>query len=145
MPRLDAERVQLWRRVGKVVDEGRRRIDDPIVDEHGISLAWFEVLSALRDAGGTMRAGELAQQLGELPSTISHRLQRMTDDGLLERSSAGGDRRAIDVRITSEGRAVWRDANVTYRRMVQAEFARHLTDTDVAALQRILGKLDTER
>jgi hypothetical protein len=38
---------------------------------------------------------------------------------------------------------VWRDANVAYRRAVQTEFARHLTDTDVAALARILGKIET--
>ena len=43
--------------------------------------------------------------------------------------------------MTSEGRAVWRDANVTYRRLVQQHFANALTETDIAALQRFLGKV----
>ena len=141
MPRLDAERIDLWRRLGVAVDAIRRDADAAIAEVDGVSLAWFEVLAALRDAGGVMRAGDLAERLGELPSTLSHRLARMAEDGLVERVGSSTDRRTIDVRLTSEGRAVWRDANVTYRRAVQAHFARHLTDTDVAALQRILGKL----
>jgi DNA-binding MarR family transcriptional regulator len=118
-------------------------MDEPIAEDHGVSLAWFEVLAALRAAGGSLRAGELAIRVGEQPSTLSHRLVRMVDDGLIERAQLDSDRRTIEVRLTSEGRAVWRDANVAYRRAVQTEFARHLTDTDVAALARILGKLET--
>jgi DNA-binding MarR family transcriptional regulator len=51
------------------------------------------------------------------------------------------DRRAVTVTLTRDGRAEWRDANITYRRMVQQHFASALTDTDIASLQRILGKL----
>ena len=51
------------------------------------------------------------------------------------------DKRAVTVSLTREGRAEWRDANITYRRMVQQHFANVLSDTDVAALQRIFSKL----
>jgi DNA-binding MarR family transcriptional regulator len=51
------------------------------------------------------------------------------------------DRRAVTVTLTSSGRTVWRDANITYRRMVQHHFAQHLTDTDIAALQRVMTKV----
>ncbi len=53
------------------------------------------------------------------------------------------DKRAVTVKLTREGRAEWRDANVTYRRMVQQHFASALSDSDIAALQRIFGKLAT--
>jgi len=44
------------------------------------------------------------------------------------------------VSITTEGRHLWRDANITYRRMVQQLFAHRLTETDIAAMHRVLGK-----
>ncbi len=61
-----------------------------------------------------------------------------THPGLLD------DRRAVSVQITAAGRYAWRDANITYRRLVQRYFAQHLTDTDLAALQRVWGKLEVE-
>ena len=53
------------------------------------------------------------------------------------------DKRAVIVTLTRDGRAEWRDANITYRRMVQLHFAKLLTETDIAALQRIFAKLGT--
>lgn len=143
MPRLDAERIDLWRRLCAVSAVVQRRIDRELEDEHGISLAWFEVLAAVRSAGGSIRVHELAEQLDEIPSSLSRRIDRMTDDGLVVRGIGGprDDRRAVTVELTSEGRAVWRDATVTYRQMVQQHFARHLTDTDIQALQRIWMKI----
>lgn len=40
------------------------------------------------------------------------------------------------------GAVEWRDANITYRRMVQQHFANVLSDSDIAALQRIFSKLE---
>ncbi len=143
MPRLDAERIALWRRFQRNSADVRRRIDAELVAQHDVSLAWFEVLSTIRDAGGSMRVGELCEQLAEVPSSLSRRLDRMEAGELISRQAAPAidDRRAVIVAIEREGREIWRDANITYRRMVQDQFARSLTDTDIAALHRILGKL----
>ena len=93
-----------------------------------------------------MRVHELCAVLDEVPSSLSRRLDRMTDDGYLRRKHTplADDRRAVSVQITAAGRYAWRDANITYRRLVQKYFAQHLTDTDLAALQRVWGKLEVE-
>lgn len=144
MPRLDAERIALWRRWCIASAEIQRRIDTDLQLHHAMPLPWYECLTAIRDAGGTIRVSTLAEQLGEPPSSLSRRLDRLEEEDWVGRlhTPLPGDRRAVSVRITSAGRAEWRDANITYRRLVQQHWAQHLTDTDMAAMHRFLGKLD---
>jgi DNA-binding MarR family transcriptional regulator len=146
MPRLDAGRVAAWRSFGVVAAEVQRKVEAGLVDDYDLSLAWFEVLAALQASGGSMRVGELCDVLHELPSSLSRRLDRLEDEGFVSRASTPtpDDKRAVTVTLTRDGRAEWRDANITYRRMVQQHFANVLSDTDIAALQRIFSKLDTD-
>jgi DNA-binding MarR family transcriptional regulator len=67
----------------------------------------------------------------------------MEDEGYVERRATPepGDRRAVTVTLTREGRSLWRDANVIYRRGVQRYFAQVVTESDIQALQRLLSKL----
>jgi DNA-binding MarR family transcriptional regulator len=143
MPRLDAERIALWRQLCTSSIALQRRVDEQLVEEHGLPLAWFDCLTAIRAADGTMRIHELCEALDEIPSSLSRRLDRMEDDGFVrrKRTPLPDDRRAVTVTITKAGRETWRDANITYRRMVQQQFAQHLTETDIGALQRVFGKL----
>ena len=144
MPRLDAGRVATWRAFGVVAAEVQRKVEAGLVDDYDLPLTWFEILASLQAAGGSMRVGELCETLHELPSSLSRRLDRLEEQGFVSRTttSATDDRRAVLVSLTPDGRAEWRDANITYRRMVQQHFARVLSDTDIAALQRIFSKLD---
>jgi DNA-binding MarR family transcriptional regulator len=143
MPRLDAGRVSTWRAFGVVAAELQRKVDAGLAAEYELTLPWFEVLAALQAAGGSMRVGELCDALHELPSSLSRRLDRLEDQGFVLRqpTPTPDDKRGVTVKLTKEGRDEWRDANITYRRLVQQHFAHTLSDTDIAALQRILSKL----
>lgn len=142
MPRLDAERVALFRSLGIAVEEMHRQIDAQLVEEFDLPLAWFEVLAALQRSGDTMRVHELRALLADNASSLSRRLDRMEEEGFVARkpTPTPEDRRAVTVSLTRRGRTVWRDANVLYRRGIQQHFAKDLSATDVAALQRMLGK-----
>jgi DNA-binding MarR family transcriptional regulator len=143
MPRLDAERIALWRRWCIESTDLQRKVDAQLMEDHGLPLPWFECIAAIRDAGGTMRVHELSEVLNELPSSLSRRLDRLEDEGMVRRKHTPlpDDRRAVSVSLTKAGREAWRDANITFRRMVQHHFAQHLTDSDITALQRVFGKL----
>jgi DNA-binding MarR family transcriptional regulator len=145
MPRLDAERIALWRELCRVTADVQRRIAAELMDETGVPLAWFEVLAILQQHHGSLRVKEICAELDDVPSSLSRRLDRLEDEGYLERAMTPlpHDRRAVTVTLTAEGRAVWREANVVYRRLVQNEFARTLTDTDLATLHRVLTKLQS--
>jgi DNA-binding MarR family transcriptional regulator len=143
VPRLDAERVSIWRRWWVAAAHIERRLDLQLMEAHGLSLHHFEVLSSLRAAGGSMRVHQLCADLGDVPSSLSRRLDRMTEAGLVTRAAtpSAEDARAVTVSITREGRELWRDANITFRGVLQRHFAQSLTDTDIVALTRVLGKL----
>ncbi|HSB86076.1 MAG TPA: MarR family transcriptional regulator [Ilumatobacteraceae bacterium] len=143
MPRLDAERVATWREFGVLASKLQRKVDTGLLDEYNLTLAWFEILGALQAAGGSMRVGELCDALHELPSSLSRRLDRLEEQGFVSRTATpmSDDKRAVTVTLTRDGRAEWRDANITYRRLVQQHFASALSDTDIATLQRIFAKL----
>ena len=143
MPRLDAGRVATWRAFTTAAAELHRKVEAGLIEDYDLPLAWFETLAALQAAGGSLRVGELCEILHELPSSLSRRLDRLEGAGFVERLATPvlDDKRAVTVSLTRDGRGEWRDANITYRRMVQHHFANVLTDTDIAALQRIFGKL----
>lgn len=143
MPRLDAERIELWRQMCTVSALLQRRMEQTLLDDHDLSLAWYDALTAIRSAGGSIRVRELCRLLSEVPSSLSRRLDRLEEEGLVRRHSTPqpDDRRAVSVALTREGRAVWRDANIAYRSALQEHFARHLTETDIVALQRVWAKL----
>lgn len=143
MPRLDAERLATWRLLTTGVARLERAVDAALVSAFDITLDQFEVLGALQRADGSLRLNELSEELAAVPSSLSRRIDRMEDNGWIERirGQHRGDGRAVTIVLTREGRDLWRDANVIYRRMVQNVFARHLSDTDLHALGRVFGKV----
>ncbi|MCB5183276.1 MarR family winged helix-turn-helix transcriptional regulator [Streptomyces antimicrobicus] len=78
----------------------------------GISNAEWEVLKALVLAGAPYRLGpsELAKQLGLTPAAMTHRIDRMTAEGLVTRERDESNRVRVIVELTAEGRSKWLDA-----------------------------------
>jgi DNA-binding MarR family transcriptional regulator len=143
MARLDAARVAVWRELQSVTAEVERRIDDALLAQWDVSLGWFDVLSGLQRLGGSARPSDLAGELRLVRSSLSRRLDRLEEEGWVQRTRPSDldDQRAVLVELTTRGRALWREMNVTYRRAVQEHVASALSDDDVAALRRVLGLL----
>jgi DNA-binding MarR family transcriptional regulator len=143
MPRLDALRVGAWRELQSVGAELERVIDEELTAEWEVPLAWFDVLAALQRAGGAARPSDLSAELRLVRSSLSRRLDRLEEEGWVARRRPADveDHRAVVVELTRRGRTLWREMNVTYRRAVQTHVASVLTDTDIADLRRILGKI----
>lgn len=72
--------------------------------EHDLSLTQLRVLGILRDR--TLRMSDLAAFLGLDKSTMSGLIARAERRGLLTRGTSPGDKRAVVVLITDEGRAL---------------------------------------
>ncbi len=143
MARLDATRIQAWRGMQALSGQIERAIDEELRDEWDIALGWFDVLASLQRLGGRARPLDVSADLRLPASSVSRRLDRLEEEGWIARHRLvdPADKRAVEVELTSTGRRLWREMNVTYRRAVQSWFAIHLGDDEIAAVQRVLDLL----
>ncbi len=147
MPRLDAERVALWRQFQTAGEVVSRLIEAEMADEFRLSLPQFDLLAVLAQNNDQLRVKDLCDLLSAVPSSLSRRIDSLVERGYVvrEEPSATDDNRAVLVRLTRMGRLVWRDANIVYRRAVQREFAGDLSEFEVSAMGRALSKISPFR
>jgi DNA-binding MarR family transcriptional regulator len=100
-------------RLGRLVTLVGAEIDT-VFAQHGLTVADFDVLSALRRAGApyVLRPTDLSRQLMLSPAGMTGRLDRLDGAGLVERSPDPDDRRSWLIRLSDRGRSVV-DAAVT--------------------------------
>src|SRR6516165_9163556 len=88
----------------------RTRLWDEIEAEmrhdHGLTMARYDVLANLNNAGGRLGLSELASRILLSPSGLSKLLDRMDASGLIRRDPDPGDARATFATITPIGRAL---------------------------------------
>ena len=126
-----------------MIGQIERGIDDELRADWDIPLGWFDVLASMQRLGGRARPLDVAADLRLPPSSLSRRMDRLEEEGWLKRHRHvdDADHRAVEVELTRTGRRLWREMNVSYRRALQAQFAIHLDDADIADLRRVLDLL----
>jgi DNA-binding MarR family transcriptional regulator len=105
-PRLDVDPLQVLSRVSRLarhLDLARRAA----FAEHGLEAWEFDVLSALRRAGAPyeLSPGSLVHQTLSTSGTMTNRVDRLAEHGLVERHPDPADRRGVKVRLSAAGRA----------------------------------------
>ncbi|WP_280344449.1 MarR family winged helix-turn-helix transcriptional regulator [Nocardia neocaledoniensis] len=91
-------------------------LEKALQHQHRIGLSEFETLDRLVEADcEKYRMTELAGDIYLSQSALSRAVARLERDGLVERTMCTADRRAIFVRLTEKGRAVYDNALPTHR------------------------------
>jgi len=137
----DADRLAVWRAFLNAHATITQTLERELVADRELPLSWYEVLLNLNEAGGRLRMAELAERLVINKSSLSRLCDRLESADLLQREMVPEDARGVYAVLTRQGREVLRRAAPTHLRGVYEHFASYLTDTDVAALQRIFAKL----
>ena len=113
--------------------------------DHQLPLEWFDVLIHLADVpDGRLRQRALRDRLLLSESGVSRLLLRMEQAGLITRSTAGEDKRGMEITLTDHGRRAVIEATESHLEMVCKLFTQRLTQTDLNALTRVLPKLTAE-
>src|SRR5258708_12312345 len=109
----------------------------------GLSRGDFDVLGQLAEAGGTLRMTELADRTLSSRSGMTRRIDRMVDEGLVSRASAGEDARGVVVALTEAGVRRLSETAPVHLRKVSELFVTPLDDKELAALERAPAKVTT--
>lgn len=113
------------------------------VESHGLSVAGFDVLTALRRAGRPYRrtAGQLADSGLISSAGVTLRIDRLEKDGLIVRERDPEDRRVVRSRLTEEGLTkideLFAEHLENERRMLAG-----LSPAECRQLARLLSKLE---
>src|SRR3954468_4219874 len=129
------ERIQkINRYIGRLLDE--------TLKEFGLDMGEWAVLMALRRTGTPYRLspGVLARNVMLSAGAMTNRLNHLEERGLIRRSRAPGDGRAVVVELTDAGRQAWQDS-VGAQARKEALIASALTEQDKEALNDLLVRL----
>lgn len=138
--------MALFSRLGRLAAHTTASIEAAL-GEHGLTIADFDVLAALRRSGEPfeLKPIGIARSLMLSPSGITGRLDRLESSALVTRHMDPDDRRSFLVRLTRRGRTVV-DAAVTDHVANEARLLEPLTAKERStldeALRRLLAQFD---
>ncbi|MFD0638266.1 MarR family winged helix-turn-helix transcriptional regulator [Catenulispora yoronensis] len=121
------------------------RMLDMVAADQDMSLGDWEALSVVVRAGGQCTPTLLAQELALTSGTVSTRLNRLTQAGLVT-VVADADGRSRPVRITADGHRRWQEATAARTRAERDLF--HVLEPDQldafnSTLQTLLAHYET--
>lgn len=122
-------------RTGRVV---ARAFDAALTEAGGSLPVWLVLVALSQEVPGMQR--EIAASIGIDGATLTHHLNRMESEALVNRERDPNNRRTHRVVMTDSGRALFQ----TLLQPVIAFDARlraGLTETDLATLRDLLGRL----
>ncbi len=117
---LSKERLRLWLRMLRVTRQVEAELRERLRLEYDSTLPRFDVMAALfRDPEG-LKMNELSRRLRVSNGNVTGIVERLVEDGLVERIAIAGDRRATLVRLTAAGRATFTEMAVAHEGWVNA-------------------------
>lgn len=103
-PWLTDDEQRVWRAYLQLTGLLTEHLDRELRRDAGLPHTYYQVLAMLSEAPGRrMRMTELAAATWASPSRISHAIDRLEEDGWVEREPAPNDKRGQVARLTDAG------------------------------------------
>lgn len=141
------ETQQLWSALVAVYQPVLRDVVTVLERDAGIDSGTYSALAYLDQAGGRMRLRELHDLMRVRYSQpgLSRLVQRMAEDGIVERRVDPDDGRGTIVSLTRAGRTRFRRAHDVYTTALDEHLGAHLSAADATALTQALKRLAATR
>lgn len=138
----EIERTQAWHEMQQAIWLIRTTLSDRIEEEAGMTLSEHDALWQLaNNVDRRMTMSALAERAMVTRSGATRLVDRLTKKGWVQREPSAESRRVTYVALTTEGVKAVRQSTQALARHQGEMFDERLTDTDVADLRRVLGKL----
>ncbi len=115
-----------------------RNISEKQFAEYGISPQQYNVLRILKGAQSAINVNTVRERMIEKTPNITRLMDKLSEKKLIKRSRSQTDRRAVFVKITSEGLALIQKIVLNDDRL---DLKLSLTENEAKELNRLLDKL----
>jgi DNA-binding MarR family transcriptional regulator len=106
-----------------------------------ISMKEYDVLYTLSKCPAPIRLTDLNRHVLLSQPALSRMVERLADQGLVDRAADAGDRRGVRLSLTADGRAVQRRIGRRHGRSVAREMLNDLTVAELRQLEELCRKL----
>jgi DNA-binding MarR family transcriptional regulator len=138
-PHDHKEELRLWLRLFTckqlIESEVRRRLRE----DFAFTFPRFDLMAQLDRARKGMTLGELSQRMMVSNGNVTGLVDRLVEQGLIDRRPSPNDRRAQIVSLTADGRRLFRAMARANEDWIGDMFA-DLSSNDIEALLRLLAK-----
>jgi DNA-binding MarR family transcriptional regulator len=132
-------RLAPWRAFVVAQAHVSRRLDEDLRAEHGLSLQEYVALLILAEAPERrLRMGRLAESLTLSKSGATRLIDRLVDDGLVDRVSCSSDLRGAEAALTEAGVNRLRTAAPTHLRGIADYFLSAIDRDDLETVERTM-------
>ena len=140
--RPDAARLEIFGRFLRAHQQISEVLNKNLVEERGITLAWYDVLLQLSASGeDRLRLQDLADRVLYSRSGLTRLIDRMEVAGLVVREPCPDDRRGTFAVLTPSGKRTLRRAAPTHLRGIEKQFFSRLTEDEVEAIDAAMKEL----
>ena len=131
--------LRAWQALLHAHHDITRKLDGELRREHGLSFDAYDVLLRLaRAPGGGLRMTDLAERVMVPQSTLTRRVDRLVEQGLVERERPTADARAMLALLTRQGRRVLARAARTHLDGIRRHYTGRLSAAQLAAVAEAL-------
>jgi DNA-binding MarR family transcriptional regulator len=135
---LTHEEQAAWRAFLSATHLLMARIDHELQRDAGISHAYYAILAILSEQPDrAIRMTRLAERLQYSKSRLSHGVERLEDQGWVQRVASPTDRRGASARLTDDGFAALAAAAPVHVGSVRRHLFARLTTAQVEQLRAI--------
>ena len=135
-----AQALRLWLRMLTCTQLIEKQLRAALREQFDTTLPRFDLMAQLERAPDGLKMNELSRRMMVTGGNITGITDQLVAEGLVERVSVQNDRRAFYVRLTSAGRASFKEMARLHEEWVVQAFA-DLSERDMATLHKLLGRV----
>ncbi len=136
----------VWQRLTLGTRKLFSQVDRELVSAVGYSLFHHLILKHLSEAPErSMRMNELSEVTSAIPSSISHAISRLEQDGFVERVHCSQDRRGWFARLTETGEDRLAQSEGVLSASLRKHFLELYSSEEVASLSELLARLAVKK
>jgi DNA-binding MarR family transcriptional regulator len=135
-----AQALRLWLRLLTCTQLVERQVRSALRAQWGTTLPRFDLMAQLERAPEGLKMNDLSRRMMVTGGNVTGITDQLVAEGLVERVTVAGDRRAFLVRLTPAGRSSFAQMALAHEAWIVQAFG-DLSGEDMGTLHLLLGRV----